>query len=74
MVYPQDAKKQGVTGTATVAFTIGGGGQVSRVRIDRSSGSQHLDEAALSAVRRAAPFPPPPAPANIAIPLVFGLK
>lgn len=74
MVYPEEAKKQGITGTATVAFTIGGNGQVAQVRINRSSGNQLLDQAALSAVQRAAPFPPPPASANIAIPLVFGLR
>ncbi|MDR1045490.1 MAG: energy transducer TonB [Candidatus Adiutrix sp.] len=74
MVYPEEAKRQGVTGTAAVAFTINRSGQASNIRITRSSGSQLLDQAALSAVQRAAPFPPPPAPANVSIPLRFGLR
>jgi protein TonB len=74
MVYPDEPKKKGISGTTTVAFSIDQNGQVSRVRVNRSSGDALLDEAALSAVQRAAPFPPPPAPANIAIPLIFRLK
>jgi protein TonB len=74
MIYPDQAKKNGVSGSTTVAFRIDKNGQVSGVRVNRSSGDELLDQAALSAVHRAAPFPPPPAPANIAIPLIFRLK
>lgn len=45
-----------------VAFTVTANGSLGGVRIARSSGSPSLDNAALAAVRRAAPFPPiPPA-------------
>jgi protein TonB len=74
MIYPAEAKKNGVTGTATIAFNIEKNGQVSNVRLNRSSGDRSLDEAAISAVQRAAPFPAPPAAAKIAIPLVFSLR
>lgn len=50
----------GVSGTAIVAFAISRSGGVRYARIHRSSGYAVLDRAALSAIRRAAPFPSPP--------------
>lgn len=44
-------------GVATVSFTVSASGQASGIRIARSSGQPELDQAALDAVRRAAPFP-----------------
>jgi len=52
---------RGARGTAVVSFGVSRSGGLSYVRLGRSSGSPALDQAALSAVRRAAPFPPPPA-------------
>lgn len=49
-------------GTALVGFEIGALGALASVRILRSLGSEGLDRAALDHIRRAAPFPPPPAP------------
>lgn len=54
-----------VQATATVSFSITANGALSWVRISRSSGSQELDSAALSLVRKAAPFPAPPAGARM---------
>ena len=51
-------------GVAVVAFSIGAGGQLTSVSIARSSGSAELDRAALDHLRRAAPFPAPPAQAQ----------
>ncbi len=51
-------------GTATVAFRIAPGGGLASIRIAKSSGSAELDAAALQLVRRAAPFPKPPAGAR----------
>ena len=48
-------------GTAVVSFGISRSGAVRYVRLARSSGNKALDSAALGAVRRAAPFPRPPA-------------
>jgi len=45
---------------AQVSFVVGAGGDVRSVQLVRSSGSPGLDEAALSIIRRAAPFPPIP--------------
>ncbi|WP_412073410.1 TonB family protein [Tritonibacter mobilis] len=53
-----------VKGVAHVSFVIGGGGQLASVRIRKSSGSSELDQLALQQIRKAAPFPPPPAGAR----------
>lgn len=47
-------------GRATVTFTLSASGGVSGIRLARSSGSAALDQAALSMVQRASPFPPIP--------------
>lgn len=51
-------------GTAVVSFTVGANGQLAGVQIQRSSGSGVIDAAALEHVRRASPFPAPPAGAG----------
>ena len=56
--YPSKAK--GEDGEALVSFTVGAGGKVMKVALARSSGNDALDNAALAAVDRAAPFPPIP--------------
>ncbi len=54
----------GTKGTSVVAFTISSAGGLSAISLARSSGSPRLDQAALHVVRKAAPFPPPPAGAR----------
>jgi protein TonB len=63
----------GLTGRATVAFSVGPGGGLQAARITRSSGKPQLDQAALSTVRSAAPFPAPPpgAKASYSIQIYF---
>ena len=51
-------------GTAVIAFSVGGGGQLASARVAQSSGSSALDQAALGIIRKAAPFPRPPAGAQ----------
>lgn len=48
-------------GTARVQFQINADGSVGWVRVLGSSGSEGIERAAAAQVRRAAPFPPPPA-------------
>jgi periplasmic protein TonB len=50
----------GVRGTVRVSFGISPNGELSYVRLSESSGSSNLDDAALAAVRHAAPFGEPP--------------
>ncbi len=55
--YPSEARRGGIKGDAQVRFTVRADGQVASIALARSTGSPILDEAALEAVRRAAPFP-----------------
>lgn len=50
----------GKKGTVVVSFGVSSSGGLTYVRLGRSSGVPALDQAVLSAVRRAAPFPAPP--------------
>ncbi|WP_414404423.1 energy transducer TonB [Synechococcus sp. H70.2] len=53
----------GQTGTSrrtVVIFTVGRGGELQSIRLARTSGSQQTDDAALTAIQRAAPFLPLP--------------
>ena len=56
--------REGSRGTDVVEFVIAASGGLSGVSVVRSSGSARLDQAALQVVRRAAPFPRPPAGAK----------
>ena len=58
--YPELALRYGLQGRLSLEFTIGSNGQLERLRLVRSSGSQLLDEEALRAIKAAAPFPPIP--------------
>ncbi|UWQ35700.1 TonB family protein (plasmid) [Leisingera sp. M527] len=60
------AKRQRVNirGAALVRFSIAANGTLQSARIAKSSGSAKLDSIALAQVRRAAPFPAPPAGAK----------
>lgn len=51
-------------GTAVIAFSISSGGGLAGLSVARSSGSAALDQAALGVIRKAAPFPRPPAGAR----------
>ncbi|MGP1356020.1 TonB family protein, partial [Roseicyclus sp.] len=57
---------------AVVTFRIDAGGGLASLGLARSSGNPALDEAALSIVRSAAPFPRPPAGAQTAFSINFG--
>lgn len=57
-------RRAGGSGTVQVAFTIDRDGHVVAQKVDRTSGNASLDAAAATLVRKAAPYPPPPAGAN----------
>ena len=57
LVYPRGATGSGV---ARVALTIDRGGQLTRLRLAKSSGVEAFDQAALNAVRRTGRFPKAP--------------
>ncbi len=58
--YPSDARSRGDQGTATVSFSLDGGGRVMSVRLARGSGIASFDQEVQAMVRRASPFPAPP--------------
>ncbi|MEM9880685.1 MAG: cell envelope integrity protein TolA [Pseudomonadota bacterium] len=66
-------RKAGGRGVAYVRFTVTASGGLGSARISRTSGNADVDRAALSHVRRAAPFPKPPAGAQrtFTIPIEF---
>lgn len=59
--YPEAARSRREQGTAQVSFTLDRKGMVVNARVNQSSGSSALDEEALALLKRAQPFPAPPA-------------
>ena len=55
--YPVVARESGAEGAATVSFRVLPDGRLRGLRIKKTSGNAHLDNASLEAVRKAAPLP-----------------
>lgn len=77
--YPVTARRRRLEGRVSVSFEINGKGDVSNLSVAGSSGFSVLDKAAVSAVRDAGSFDPPPEqvgslPVKIEIPIAFELK
>lgn len=69
--YPFLARKKGIEGTVITVFTINSQGYPKNVRVEKSSGSEILDSAALNIIAKAAPFPR--VDEHIVIPITFSL-
>jgi protein TonB len=74
--YPADARSRGDQGTATVSFSLDGGGRVTSARLARGSGIVSIDQEVQAMVRRASPFPAPPGgrAQNFTVPVSFRLN
>ncbi|MFZ1096771.1 MAG: TonB family protein, partial [Xanthobacteraceae bacterium] len=77
--YHPAAQARGEQGVAQVFFSLDRQGRVIDSRITRSSGAAALDEEALALLRRAEPFPAPPAElagpqVNLTVPIRFNLR
>jgi protein TonB len=74
--YPADARSRGETGTATVSFSLDGGGHVTMSRLVRDSGIASIDQEVQAMVRRSSPFPPPPSgrAQSFTVPVSFRLN
>jgi periplasmic protein TonB len=58
--YPGSARRAGMRGTVIVGFWVDERGDLTHQALYRTSGYPELDREALDAIKRAAPFPPPP--------------
>jgi TonB family protein len=74
--FPLDARRNGEEGNAVISFNIDGEGRVTHVALVRGSGFANLDHEAQAMVRRASPFPPPPAgrPMRFTAPISFNIR
>jgi protein TonB len=59
-IYPRPAGERGIEGELLIEFHIAKDGRVSYIQLRNSSGTQILDDAALTAIKLAQPFPPVP--------------
>ncbi|HUM15040.1 MAG TPA: TonB family protein [Candidatus Nitrosotalea sp.] len=59
-VYPRPAGERGIEGELLIEFHIAKDGRLEFIELRHSSGTQILDEAAMTAVKLAQPFPPVP--------------
>lgn len=57
-IYPSNARHRRIEGAVHVNFSLTSSGELNSIAIKKSSGSPTLDNAALEAVKNAAPFPP----------------
>jgi periplasmic protein TonB len=77
--YPEAARADRIEGRVAVRFVITPDGNIRNVAVVKRSHSRYLDEAALNAVKGAAPFPKPPkslfkGPLNLVITIIFELR
>ncbi|MBI4209333.1 MAG: energy transducer TonB [Deltaproteobacteria bacterium] len=59
-VYPRLSWRRGEEGTVRLELTLGEEGRLLELKLLQSSGHESLDQAALQATEKAAPFPVPP--------------
>jgi len=78
--YPESAQNRHIEGRVTVEFVIEPDGTVSSAHIKKGSRHDSLNEAALRAIKKAAPFPIPPSyiftqgqPVRLVLAVVFEL-
>ena len=77
--YPHEARKNGHEGVANVSFTIDRSGKIISSHLEKSSGSDLLDQEAIEVLNRASPFPTPPPDVpnltiNLSLPIQFRIK
>ena len=73
VIYPQEVKQAGKTGTPVISFRIGLDGQIEpgTLVLRKSSGDPLMDDNALNAARAATPLPAPPAAMSVALDVDF---
>ncbi len=71
--YPGRARKMLMEGSVIISFVVRLDGSIKDIIIKQSSGHSILDKNAIKAIKKAAPFPPPPVEAKILIPITYRL-
>ena len=74
LAYPAEARRKGWGGRTVVAFTLLADGSIADLVVRQGSGHAVLDEAALDAIRRAAPFAPPGVDVLVVVPVAFAMR
>jgi periplasmic protein TonB len=73
MIYPETAREKELEGSLLLSFVIQENGSVTEVKIVKSSGHSILDEDAVATIYKSTPFPKPPFPAQLKIPITYKL-
>ncbi|TWA82962.1 protein TonB [Azospirillum brasilense] len=76
LAVPAEARRLRLGGTVLVRFTVQGDGSVpgESMAVLSGPGVAVLERAALETVARTAPFPPPPKPATVEVPVLFAVS
>lgn len=72
--YPDAARRMGWQGKVLLSFIIKANGSVKGFNVIQSSGFSILDKDAIETVKDTAPFPKPPAEAQLVIPIIYHLR
>jgi protein TonB len=73
LVYPPEARRREQEGRVVLSFILLADGTVADLSVRKSSGHAALDEAAMAAIRAAAPYPPPGLDVLVVVPVSFRL-
>jgi len=73
MIYPEPAREKELEGSLLLSFVIQENGSVTEVKVVKSSGHSILDEDAVATIYKSTPFPRPPFPAQLKIPITYKL-
>jgi protein TonB len=74
ILYPEEAKQKGLEGKVLVAFIILADGTVKDIKVLTSSGFEMLDKSAIETIKSSAPFPKPPAHAELRQPINYVIE
>lgn len=73
MIYPETAREKELEGSLLLSFVIQENGSVAEVKVVKSSGHSILDKDAVATIYKSTPFPKPPFPAQLKIPITYKL-
>ncbi len=72
--YPKMARRMGWEGRVVLSFIICKNGEVTDIKVVKSSGYAILDKNAVSTIKQSAPFPKPPVRAELTVPISYRLS